>query len=211
MSYEKDIKRIEKKVDLLFKLCFKSAENFTFGSYSWEEIKESIPLFNISAKKVDIKDFPTEEEIEKYMEKIEHLIQQGKLPTDSTCRRTVEKNRLEELFYDSNCKLTGREISQKIQELKEEGWDEHDKQLEKEKKLGELFGIIEWISHNWYNNSYGGLKENIEKNYEAQFINDMLKKLGLKRRIDDCAEYIGKAIQDNKQLKEIFKKIDNYS
>lgn len=213
MSYEEDIKRIEKKVDLLFKLCFKDESNFTFGSFLWEEIKESIPLFNLSAKKVNIKDFFTNEEIEKHRGKIGNLIEQVRHENDSIRdKRNDEIDILDELNYDPDNKLTGIEIQQKIEKLERQNQEDYTKKLEKEEELRNIIETINVIRHDWSNTTWGSsLKENIEKNYRAQFINDLFKKLGIKRREDDRAEYIGKAIQNNKQLKEIFNKIDNYN
>lgn len=213
MSYEEDIKRIEKKVDLLFKLCFKDESNFTFGSFLWEEIKESIPLFNLSAKKVNIKDFFTNEEIEKHQGKIGNLIEQVRHENDSIRdKRNDEIDILDELNYDPDNKLTGFEIQQKKEELERQNQEDYTKKLEKEEELRNIIETINVITYDWFNTTWGSsLKENIEKNYRAQFINDLFKKLGIKRREDDRAEYIGKAIQNNKQLKEIFNKIDNYN
>ncbi len=211
MNYEEDIKRIEKKVDLLFKLCFKSANNFTYGSYSWEEIKESIPLFNISAKKTNIKDFVSEEEIQKYKDKIEDLTKQVRGVKDSNLKRSAEIDRLNELHYDHDSQLTGHEIYTKVQELKRQGQEEYSRRLEKESELNEFHYTIEELTYTWFDTHWGkSLKEIIEKNYEAQFNNDMLKKLGIKRKEDDYSELISKAISENQELIEIFKKIDNY-
>ncbi len=213
MDFEEDIKRIEKKVDLLFKLCFKDESNFTFGSFLWEEIKESIPLFNLSAKKVNVQDFLSHEEIEKYLKKVDNLIQQVRRENDSLRnKRYIERDMLDELNYDPDNKLTGFEIQMKKEELEKQNHEDYSKKLEKEEELRNIIETLNAIRYNWSNTTWGSsLKENIEKNYRAQFINDLFKKLGIKRREDDRAEYIGKAIQDNKRLKEIFNKIDNYN
>jgi len=200
---EADIKRIEKKVDLLFKLCFKNEMNYTYGSFSWEEIKESISLFNISAKKVDIKDFPTREERDKYINKIDSLRVKLKKDLDDYWRKQDEE--IHEI--NENIPFPREEI----EVLKNCKWDKKDEYDKKSEELLDLSNAIETLTYGWFSTTWGSsnLKENIEKNYRAQFVNDMLKKLGIKRREDDCAEYIGEVIKANKQLKEIFKKIDN--
>ena len=213
MSCEEDVKRIEKKVDLLFKLCFKDASNFTFGSFTWDEIKESVPLFNLSAKKVNVNDFLPSEEIDKYLEKVSNLIHQVRHKYHSMSnKRYHERDILDELNYDPDNKMTGLEIQQKKEELERQNHEGYRKKLEKEEELRNIIETMNTIRHDWFNTTWGNnLKENIEKNYRAQFLNDLFKKLGMKRRENDCAEYIGKAIQENKQLKEIFMKIDNYN
>ncbi len=96
--------------------------------------------------------------------------------------------------------------------------EEYDKKYD---KLLDLSNTIETLTENWFSDSYfgefntkdcmyiEGLKDSIERNYRAQFVNDLLKKLGIKRREYDYSEYISKAMTENKELKEIFKKIDN--
>jgi len=206
--------RIEKKIDLLFRLCFKNADNYTFGSFFWDEIKECIPLFGISAKKVDIKDFPTQEEIQIYIDKIDNLIDEQK----KEFKIYAEKNRNEER------KLKTPEFRpypiKEITALQEQYYDKRDEYNKKIDELRDISDTIEELTDNWFRNTYfgefntsncvliKGLKDSIESNYRAQFVNDLLKKLGIKRIEYDYSEYIGEVIKANKQLKEIFKRID---
>ena len=198
---ENNIKRIEKKIDLLFKLCFKSADNYTFGSFFWDEIKECIPLFGISAKKVSIKDFLTQEEIEIYKDKINKI--SAKLKKEFNVY--AEKNRIEER------KLKTPEFHpypiKEISALQNQYYDKQDEYNKKKEELDELYDTIDELTYDWFRSSYfgefntsncmyiEGLKDSIEKNYKAQFVNDLLKKLGIKRREEDYSGYIGKVIE----------------
>jgi len=208
---DKHIKRIEKKVDLLFKLCFKNESNFTFGSFLWDEIKECVPLFNISAKKVNIKDFPTEEEIEKYLEKTDKLRAKLKKKFDDYAKKhNEEKSKLRAQYGYSG-----------LEDLENQYWRRKEEYDERNDELSDIRNTIETLTDDWFRDTYfgefnksncvyiKGLKDSIERNYRAQFVNDLLKVLGIKRREDDCSEYISKAMIGNKELKEIFKKIDN--
>ena len=211
------LERIERKIDLLFRLCFKDERNYTFGSFFWDEIKECIPLYGNSAKKVDIKDFPTQEEIQKYINKIGNLMDKLKKEFDDYSEKFNEEDR--DLRHKQG--EDGYVVIQKQRDvLKNQYWDKQEEYNKKDEELINMSDTIETLTYDWFKGSYfgdfnisncvhiKGLKDSIERNYRAQFVNDVLKKLGIKRREYDCVGYIEKAIEENKQLKEIFKKID---
>ena len=177
------------------------------------EIKECVPLFNISAKKVNIKDFPTEEEIEKYLGKIDKLGAKLKKEFDDYVEKYVEERRKLRVQYS----YSG------LEDLENQYWRRKEEYDERNDELSDIGDTIYTLTDDWFRDTYfgefntsncvyiKGLKYSIEKNYRAQFINDLLKKLGIKRREDDYSRYISKAMIGNKELKEIFKKIDNYN
>lgn len=203
-------------------MCFKNASNYTFGSFLWEEIKESIPLFNISAKKVDIKDFPTKEEIQKYIGKIDNLIDKLKKEFKIYAEKYDEEDHKLRHKWEDN-RMDYHVIKEQRDVLKNQYWDKQDEHNKKIDELSDISDTIETLTYDWFEDSFfgefntsnclhiKGLKDSIERNYRAQFINDMFKKLGIKRREIDYVEYIGEVIKANKQLKEFFKKIDNYN